>query len=237
MRNALVLSLVGAISAIAAAGPLVYSYQEGADNGFGVYSGNTDATLRSGANTGVNFGNEDFLSVDGDDGSPGLQPNHVLTRFDNVFGNGAGQIPFGSTIVSATLSVLVTSEGSGFTTYQLLADWNESMVTWNNYGTPNNGVEVGVDSLATVVSTYGANNSSANVPSGPLNIDLTLAFQNFAAGQTNYGVGFIPFPNGTNGIDWPSSEASANRPKLTIAWTPEPASLAMLLAGLLIRRR
>ena len=42
----------------------------------------------------------------------GGQRQQGLIRFDNIFGSGGGQIPFGSVINSATLSVNVTNNSS-----------------------------------------------------------------------------------------------------------------------------
>jgi len=62
--------------------------------------------------------------------------NQGLIRFDNIFGAGAGQIPAGATINSATLTVNVTSSSTGGASIELhamLINWDES-TTWNNLG-------------------------------------------------------------------------------------------------------
>lgn len=58
----------------------------------------------NGDSRGRVFGTLDYVSVDGDDGNPGNKPNQGLLRFDNLFGNVAGQIASTDTIVSAKLT-------------------------------------------------------------------------------------------------------------------------------------
>jgi len=58
----------------------------------------------------------------------GLDSRGMLVRFNNLFGTGTGQIPAGSTIVSAALRVTTVSDGStsGTTSlYRMLANWIE----------------------------------------------------------------------------------------------------------------
>ena len=58
-----------------------------------------------------------------------------LIRFENIFGGGAGQIPAGSTIVSAGLQYTVFnySASPDANVNGVLVDWTES-VTWNTFG-------------------------------------------------------------------------------------------------------
>ena len=57
-----------------------------------------------------------------------------LIRFDNIFGNGAGQIPFGSVINSASLTINVTNNSNAAAQIRLhcmLLSWLET-ATWNS---------------------------------------------------------------------------------------------------------
>jgi hypothetical protein len=236
--------LAAALSAQAAqAAPTVtLTFQEGVNG----YTGTQDTMVRSnetamgsgqsanGDSRDLSFGSLDFVSVDGDDGSPGNKPNHGLIRFDNLFGAAAGQIKASDTILSATLTLVVFDPGSGMSVYDMLTSWSESS-TWNSLV---NGIQTdGVEAAATPIATFGANNSNANVKNGNLVIDVTSSLQKTQAGLLpGYGWALIPFTNGTNGVDFYSSEyAIANlRPLLTVEVmpVPEPQTYALILAGL-----
>jgi len=217
------------------------TFQEGVNG----YIGTQDTIVRSnetaagagqsgnGDSRDLSFGNLDFLSIDGDDGSPGSKPNHGLIRFDNLFGNGAGQIKSSDTILSATLTLTVFDVGSGLQVHDMLAAWSESS-TWNSL---TNGVQTdGTEAATTVLSSFGANNSSANVGTGPMVIDVTASLMAMQAGTSLQGWAFIPYVSGTNGIDVRSSEYAtlAQRPLLTVDVmpVPEPEAYALMLAGL-----
>jgi DNA-3-methyladenine glycosylase I len=118
-------------------------------------------------------------------------------------------------------------------------DWSEATATWNSLA---NGVQAdGVEAAAAAVFSIGANNSSANVPAGPLNIDLTSLVQTWSNGATNYGFALLPFaPSGTNGIDFFSRESAnaAVRPTLSVTWIPTPGAVGLAgVAGLAALRR
>lgn len=244
-RLSLRLSLLAAgLLSTGMAQAVTLSFQNGVDG----YAGTQDTMVRSnetasgsgqsssGDSRNLNFGSLDFLSVDGDDGSPGSKPNHVLIRFDDLFGTGLGQIGADDTIESATLTLQVFDVGSGFRVHDVLLNWAENTATWNSVG---NGVQAdGVDAATAVLASFGANNSSGNVPTGTLTIDVTSSLQAAQSG-TLPGNGWVllPYTSGTNGVDIRSSEYAtlAERPRLTVEVTPvpEPAGVAMMLAGLL----
>jgi len=226
-----VLSLIAlALFASSAQAAVTLTFQEGVNG----YSGTQDTELRS-SNTSTPQGSIDSISVDGDDGSPGLKPNHGLIRFDNVFGNAAGQIKASDSIVGATLTLNVTNPGSGFSVYDMLIAWNQANATWDSLG---NGIQGdGVEAASSALAVFGANDGAENVSTGSLVIDVTTSLQMVQAGQlSGYGWGMVPFTNGTNGIDFDTSEGfDANmRPMLSVevAPVPEPETYALMLAGL-----
>jgi hypothetical protein len=217
------------------------TFQQGAAG----YTGTQDTMIRSnetasgagqsgnGDSRGRNFGALDFLSIDGDDGSPGAKPNQGLIRFDALFGAGPSQIRPGDTIVKATLTLTAFDPGSGLRLHDMLVDWAQGSATWNSLG---NGVQIGTEAGPQLLA-IGADNSSANIAAGVLNVDVTSTLLAQQAGTLpGYGWLLNPFVNGTNGIDLRSSEYAvlAERPLLTveIVPVPEPASLAMLALGL-----
>ncbi|MBU0603205.1 MAG: DNRLRE domain-containing protein [Gammaproteobacteria bacterium] len=219
--------------------------------GIAGYTGTQDTMIRSNETSGGtdsrddNYGALDYVSVDGDDGSPGAKPNHGLIRFDALFGNAAGQIKSNDTIVSATLSFYIDNPGSGFAMYDMLGDWSQNTITWNSIG---NGIQAdGVEAGSSAVFTVGGNDGSENVGTGWFTIDITASLQAAQAGTLpGYGWAMIPFAAGSNGIDFFTSEYAdtAFRPMLSVDVmpVPEPGAWAMMAAGLalignLARRR
>ena len=85
----------------------------------------------------------------------------ALLRFDSLFGSGAGQIPIGSTIASASLVLWV---GQGASTlapvelHRMQIPWNAATATWNAFnanGTP--GIQTdGVEALTAADGSVGA---------------------------------------------------------------------------------
>ena len=242
-------ALLGAGSAAQAT--VTLSFQQGVAG----YAGTQDTMIRSnetssgagqsgnGDSRGRNFGAVDFISIDGDDGSPGLKPNQGLIRFDQLFGAGPGQIRPGDTIVSATLTLVAFDPGSGLRLHDMLVSWSQGTATWNSLG---NGVQIGSEA-GPVLSSIGADNSTANVAAGVLNFDVTSSLLGVQAGNLpGHGWLLNPFVNGTNGIDVRSSEFAtlADRPLLTVQITPVPEPTTWLLLalglsaiGLFVRQR
>jgi hypothetical protein len=220
---------VGGTAWAANPAPIVtLTFQQGLNG----YSGAAD-TYVSGAEPAFALGNEVELSIDASDG--GL-PSQSLIRFDGLFGNAIGQINPGDTIVSATLTVQITSAGSGVRVFEMLQPWNEASVTWNSLG---GGIQTdGIMAASTPLFSVGANDGSANIPEGTYVFDFTQAVQRMQSG-TGLGLGWalMPFmPDGTNGLDFYTREWSvvSERPLLTVQVTPvpEPGTWAMLAAGL-----
>jgi hypothetical protein len=207
-----------------------YTFRDGLSG----YAGTQDTELRSNTgDTGTPTGGNDSISVDGDDGSPGLKPNQGLIRFGSIFG--AGGIQATDTIVSAKLMLNVTNPGSGFTVHDMLVDWSEATATWDSLA---GGVQAnGIEAASAQIATFGTNNGSENVPVGMLVIDVTTSLQAVKAGALpGYGWALLPYANGTNGVDFDASESfsSALRPTLAVEVmpVPEPGTWALMAAGL-----
>lgn len=198
--------------------------------GNGGYAGTRDTNLRESDAFGV-YGAEQELSIDASDDGGRSQ---VLLSFDDLFGAAPGQIGDDQSIVSATLTLEITSAGSGIRFHDLLAPWSQASATWQSLG---NGIQAdGVEAAVTPFLAIGADNSGANVGSGPVMLDVTEALQRQRTDGL-HGWALLPFvPNGTNGIDFYSAEGFdlATRPLLsvTVAPVPEAGTLAMMLAGL-----
>jgi hypothetical protein len=237
MKTALMaLMLAGAAGTASAA---TYTFQ----HGVGGYAGTSDVTLFSSYPDSSN-GYDEEVSIDASDSG---SPNHVLLRFDDLFGAGAGQIKSTDTIVSATLTLEITSAGSGIQFHDMLVDWKAHSATWNSLG---DGIQAdGSEASAQPFLVLGANDGNPNIDAGPLVLDFTETLRRIQNGSApGYGWALLPFmPDGTNGVDFYTSDYYDvdYRPLLTVevaAAVPEPETYAMLLAGLglvgaLARRR
>jgi len=139
-----------------------------------------------------------------------------------------GQIPAGSVINSATLTLSQTGEnfaGSNDTlsVFQVISGWVEGTVTWNSFNT---GGVAGTDYTATALDTF---------VQTPSTVDILLAVQNWSANtSTNQGVLIIN--PGIDGSVLRSDEGAtlAIRPLLTVDFTviPEPASWMLVASAL-----
>ncbi|MDY0055622.1 MAG: DNRLRE domain-containing protein [Methyloversatilis sp.] len=226
MKTLLITLILAGTTATASAA--TYTFQQGA----GGYYGSMDVTMFSN-DPDSSHGYDTEVSIDASDSG---SPNHVLLRFDDLFGTSASQIKAGETIVSATLTLQITSAGSGIRFHDMLSDWNSASATWNTMG---DGIQTdGVEAAAQPFLVLGANDGEANIEEGTLVLDFTDALRRIQNGSApGYGWALLPFmPDGTNGVDFYSAESfdPSTRPLLTVevAAVPEPETYAMLLAGL-----
>lgn len=148
----------------------------------------------------------------------GRPHTHFVLKFPNIFGNGDNQIPLGSTINSATLTLKVkNSTDSDPDLYQLLEGWDESEVTWeeraDDFGWSDEGADGTGSHKAEAVGQFPATRN------GNQSMDVTASLQNWSNGEAN--VGWVLIDNSNNGADFDSSEArrDRDRPKLTVNYT------------------
>jgi hypothetical protein len=157
-------SLILATSAVAD----TLTFQQGDG---GAYS-TTDATTIN-SETAVNFAASSVLTV-----TAGTV--QALIRFPGIFGSNPGQIPPGSTIISASLTVTMYGTPNIVTTtniHEVYVDWDESTVT-------------GVGFYALPGPHYGPAVGSIP-PSAPLEFtsgDMTSIVQHWSDGAANRGV-------------------------------------------------
>ncbi len=180
----------------------------GNEPGTAVFSGpaETEDAHLSAADPDSNFGAALALNVDGEN-----PHSHGVIQFPYVFGNLEGQVPLGSTIVSATLEVNCTNFGAIMQVWRLLEGWNENDVTWN-YPWSGPGAE-GLYSRDTSVVL-----SADCTATGLRTIDITDFVQRWSDGALNRGI--LLTDTGTDGVDFDSSE-SANPPVLTVVFQPD----------------
>ena len=156
-----------------------------------------------------------------------------LLRFDDLFN--FAEITAGATIDSATLTLQVTNGIEGAYLAVMTTAWDESTVTWNQFGSGNpadgGGVTPGVDAETNPMSV--SNLASA----GSQDIDVTTTVQTWLDNPgTNYGWAIMR--NDKNKGNFVASEEevyTGERPTLTVVFTqvPEPGSLALLAMGTL----
>ncbi len=204
------------------------SFQEGVDDGFGVYSGTRDTRIWE-PQPDTDFATEDRFGVDGGGTGPNGDRIQGLIRFEDIIGDGPGQIPEGALIQSATLTLDTVNDGNRPNLHQMLIGWEETD-TWNSLGggVSPDGIEASIGKFQFL------GNDSGRV------IDVTAYLQAWVNGQTNYG--WLMTSSGTDGWDAASSEfpGIGNRPRLEVSFTlpatvrpiPEPAALPMCLLGL-----
>jgi hypothetical protein len=162
--------------------------------------------------------NPGLIRVDGEDGG-GIV--YGLIRFDNIFGTGPSQIPLGSTIVEATLTLDLTEDGVNgiYNFHRMVQDWSHTTATWNFFG--GNGINLdGIEALATPDATVG--NGSFTVPLGAMNANVTSSLQAWSAGAPNRGWNFRTPAVTTDGILVRSSENGTTnlRPQLAVSFLP-----------------
>ncbi|MGE0607077.1 MAG: DUF4347 domain-containing protein, partial [Pirellulales bacterium] len=187
------------------------TFQEGSSG----YASTQDTEIQAG-NPTTSYGNDASIRVDLDD-SGGVTQG--LIRFDNLFGNGVGQIPLGSTITSVSLTVYVTeasTAGSQVGLHRMLVNWSEAS-TWNSLSTSGSGVQT---------NNIEANSTADSILGSPTSTGLqtftlsTGTLQAWSDGATNYGWALVI--NNTNGWEFASSEygTAGQRPMLSVTYTP-----------------
>ncbi|UCE58163.1 MAG: DNRLRE domain-containing protein [Phycisphaerales bacterium] len=184
------------------AGPTTLTFRDGV----GSYDGTHDTFLREAAPDSIN-GSMDNWEWDLEDPAP--NQNVGLIRFDDIIGTGAGQIPEGADITSATLTLVAfdPSEVPAGDVNECLVSWDQATATWNNFGG-----EAGVQA-----DEIGGFAASAPINSGTAVIDVTANMQAWAANPAA-NLGWVFLPHSYNGLQIRSSEYAAinERPLLTV---------------------
>ena len=190
------------------------SFQQGNSSG---YTGTVDTDVQL-YYPDLNRSSSKQIEVDNDaDEDDGYQ--WALVRFDNLFGSGTSQIPVGSTITSATLTVQHLADGNAgasASVHQMLVDWSAAS-TWNSLSVSGEGIQFNnVEARSTADATVSnLAVTGAKVFSGSA---LTAAVQAWANGQPNRG--WVIKQTQDNGWILRSSEDTtlANRPMLTVTY-------------------
>ena len=151
----------------------------------------------------------------------GLTPHaHGLLRFPALVGAGAGQVPVGAVINSATLQVNCTNPGAVMNLYRLTQDWIEDEATWTQRQSGQTWANPGADGPSSNAGVAAGGNCTTT---GWRLIDITPFVQEWSNGAPNFGV--VLTDTGTDGVDFDSSE-SANSPTLTVIYKDTLVELA-----------
>jgi len=189
-----------AVSGEVAVAPTIATFQQGVAG----YAGTVDTYLESEDATADNS-TATTLVVD-------LDPEqHILLRFDNIFGTEPGQIPPGASIQSASLEINVTNgSDEGALLHRMLQSWDDTD-TWNTWG---DGIDAdGIEAEAT------AESSSNGSSSGTATIDVTPDVQVWSNNPaSNRGWAWLP-PSGDDSWQFRSAEGTTP-PKLTVTYFP-----------------
>ena len=157
----------------------------------------------------VNYGSRTSFTVDNEE-----PVSHVLIRFPNIFGSGEKQIPLGTKINSAVLTLDCFNKGKGFQVFRVLEDWVEGEASWEKRKTGVAWSDPGaVGNKSADRSTEESFQCSSN---GMKDYDITQFAQKWSDGEPNYGIVFESTK--TDGVDFYSSEHpnSSNRPLLAV---------------------
>lgn len=222
------------------------SFQDGLANAGGVYSDTVDGNPRGGpqGDATLSYGTNVLINIEDD---PAQEDGQGLIRFDNIFGAGAGQIPIGSTIISASLEMTTgtggnaSALGGGPTIHQMLMNWDESNAngSWNYFVGG-----VNIDDTQAAITADDVSLSLVNIADGEtVSANVLNSLQAWSAGATNQG--WLVMGSDVNRWDIHSSESATalSRPKLIVEFTapiPEPSTTALLGLGglaLILRRR
>ncbi len=170
----------------------------------------TEDSYVSLSSPGSNFGAATALLIDGQNPHA-----HALIKFPNIFGNNPDQIPFGSEIIEANLTLNCIDPGNNQNVNLLLENWTESQVSWNNRLTTTPWISPGAENPPSRDSFY---TEILTCPTTGIRVlNTTYFLRNWSAGGNNYGI--ILRETGTNGVDYSSSEAVlVNRPLLAVKY-------------------
>lgn len=158
------------------------------------------------------------------DAADAANESQFLMRFEEMIGNGLKQIPTGSTIHAAVLTlsgVDADAMGDGGKFHTMLQPWNATD-TWSTWvgGIHADGLEA-----ATTFNTAAGNATlNPDVQGGFNPFDVTADVQAWVNGTANYGWAVLPWAGGTNGWGIASAESVElnYRPQLRVYYTPAP---------------
>ena len=143
---------------------------------------------------------------------------HALIRFENLFGNGPHQIPPGSTITSATVSLYlsgVATSGSD------IAQMQRMLVAWQDTATYNSMTTSGPGIQHDNVEARRKADASSNVSIGSTkSFVVTATVQEWANGAPAYGWALWRDSATNMNVTLSNNSVIPRRPLLSVTYTP-----------------
>jgi hypothetical protein len=183
------------------AGQTVRVFQQGLNG----YAGTVDTYVRRHERSS-SYGSRSSLVVDDADPWWSGRDNQALVRFENVVGDGAGQVPAGAEVQRATLSLRVFDGGDGGAAHRMLRPWSADD-SWDDLS--------GGISADDREAQRTPDDAAGDVDEGTLTFDVTEGVRAFVDGAANYGWALLP--DGGNGWDAYSAEGYMP-PRLVVAY-------------------
>ena len=154
-----------------------------------------------------------------------------ILRFDSIFGNGAGQIPSGATIINAFVTYSTGDDGNAVTggPYNVarLIEVTDEFSFYDDYLADPPETR---SYRAATARPWGAGVASVQTEEA-LDIDITEYVQAWGDGEPNYGI--LVFTNDTTDgwqISMIGNADPVKRPKLTVEFTTEDVSISTFQA-------
>ena len=201
-------SSAGAASkSVAVSGEVSSTFETSFQQDINGYSGTEDTFVMEN-NPDTAYGDEDWVEWDADDPFGSGKENTGLLKFDDIFGTGVGQIPLGSTILEATLTININDSGDDATVNEVISAWSET-TTYNGFGST---AGVQAEDYGDVTGT------ASGASTGAISLDVTDSVQGWSNGETNFG--WIFRPSGDGGVEFRSSEFAtvSQRPLLEVTY-------------------
>jgi hypothetical protein len=170
--------------------PTVLTFQQGVNG----YEGVTDTYIAE-SDPDASFGDSDDFSVSGLDDGEGERIG--LIRFEDVIGEGEGQLPANATLVRAELKLNAVDGGDGLEIRQMLTEWTGDD-SWTSL----------IDSAQMSLLT----DDSIGEVDGEIILDVTRSVQAWMDGDENLGWAIAALLGSDGEVDFASSDLNDSVP-------------------------
>jgi tetratricopeptide (TPR) repeat protein len=186
------------------------TFQQGADTRFGLYNSTRHVRLNAG-------GEQNWAGAMARIATSNISQS--LICFEDLFGSGAGTIPPGARIHSATLRFRTVNPGPLPSIRQMATQWDQKTLTWKNAKlNGNTQAWIQPDDREAFASSFSITHGGR----GTVDFDVTANVQSWSNGDGNFG--WILLHLETVGDTWaaqgPTSQPTATRPLLIVDYDP-----------------